>query len=362
MSDQQSGEKTEQASAKKLQDAFNKGQFAKSPEIQTLFVTGAGMLSLMMVGPAMWQQAAMIMTSMFTELNSIQLKQEFMQEYMQTSGTTFMKMVAPVVGAAALGGVLAGVSQTKFRLTLEAVDLNWGKINPLNGWKKIAGTNAWVTAGFSTAKLGILGTSLFSEARKAIQSPIFSSSVSVSDFFKFVTGTTVSVFMKFLLMMILFAALDYAYQLWKTRKDLMMTKEETKEEHKSQEGDPKMKGRRHSMRMSMRQRKMIQSVPQADVVLTNPTHYAVALKYDPDTMVAPKVIAKGERLFAAKIKELAKDHQIPIVENKPLARSLYKSTPVGNEVPAPLYAAIAEILAAVYRLNPYKYRMRGAAA
>lgn len=123
-----------------------------------------------------------------------------------------------------------------------------------------------------------------------------------------------------------------------------------------------MKGRRHAMRLSMRQRKMIQSVPQADVVLTNPTHYAVALKYDPDTMTAPKVIAKGERLFAAKIKELAKSHQIPIVENKPLARSLYKSTPVGNEVPASLYAAIAEILAAVYRLNPYKYRMRGASA
>lgn len=362
MSEQQSGEKTEQASAKKLQDAFNKGQFAKSPEIQTLFVTGAGMLSLMMVGPALWQQAAMIMTSMFTELNSIQLKQEFMQEYMQTSATTFMKMVGPVVGAAALGGILAGVSQTKFRLTLEAVDLNWSKINPINGWKKIAGTNAWVTAGFSIAKLSILGTALWSEARKAIQSPIFSSSVGVSDFFKFVTGTTVSVFMKFLLMMILFATLDYAYQLWKTRKDLMMTKEETKEEHKSQEGDPKMKGRRHAMRMSMRQRKMIQSVPQADVVLTNPTHYAVALKYDPDSMVAPKVIAKGERLFAAKIKELARDHQIPIVENKPLARSLYKSTPVGNEIPAPLYAAIAEILAAVYRLNPYKYRMRGASA
>jgi len=359
---EQAGEKTEQASAKKMQDAFNQGQFAKSAEIQTLFVTGAGAFSMMMMGPAIWQESARIMTSLFTELNSIELKQEFMQDYVTTSGTTFMKMVAPVVGAAALGGVMAGVSQTKFRLTLEAANLNWNKLNPISGMKKIAGSNALVTTGFSLGKLSILGTGLFSEARKAIQSPIFSSAVGVSDFIKFVSSTTISVFMKFLFMMILFALLDYAYQLWKLRKDLMMSKEELKEEHKNQEGDPKMKGRRQQMRMAMRQRKMSNDVPQADVVLTNPTHYAVALKYDPADMGAPKVIAKGERLFAARIKSIAKDHQIPIIENKPLARSLYKSTPVGHEIPAPLYSAIAEILAAVYRLNPYKYRHQAAKA
>ncbi len=359
---EQAGEKTEQASPKKMQDAFNQGQFAKSAEIQTLLVTGAGLGSLMMVGPVIWQQSAHIMTSMFTELNSIEIKQEFMQAYINTSGMTFMKMVSPVIGASALGGLAAGLSQTKFKLTPEAINLNWNKINPINGWKKIVSTNALVTAGFSSAKLGILGGSLFTEAQRAIQSPIFNSSVSVGDFIKFVSGTTVSVLFKFMGVMIFFALLDYAYQLWKTRKDLMMTKEEAKEEHKNQEGDPKMKGRRQQMRMALRQRKMIQDVPKADVVLTNPTHFAVALKYDPNDMGAPRVIAKGERLFAAKIKELAKDCRIPIIENKPLARSLYKSTPVGHEIPAPLYSAIAEILAAVYRLNPFKYHTQGKGA
>ena len=162
--------------------------------------------------------------------------------------------------------------------------------------------------------------------------------------------------------MIFFALVDYGYQLWKTGRDLMMTKEETKEEHKNQEGDPKMKGRRQQMRMALRQRRMIQDVPDADVILTNPTHYAVALKYNANGMAAPRVLAKGERLFAAKIKELAREHKIPIIENKPLARSLYKSTPVGHEIPAAMYSAIAEILAAVYRLNPYKYHAQGKGA
>jgi flagellar biosynthetic protein FlhB len=353
------GEKTEQASPKKMQDAFNNGQFAKSAEIQTLFVTGAGVMSLVVVGPSIWQESSMIMSGMFTQMDGVVLKQEFMQEYFSNSSVTFGKMVAPVVGSAALGGVLAGLSQTKGKLTLEAANFKWSKLNPATGWKKIISTNALVTAFFSIGKISILGGALFTEARKAIQSPIFTSTVGVGDFIKFVSSTTISVLVKCLLMMGLFAILDYAYQLWKNQQDLMMTKEEVKEEHKNQEGDPKMKGRRHQMRIALRQRKMMQDVPEADVILTNPTHYAVALKYHPGKMTAPRVIAKGERLFAAKIKEIARAHQIPIMENKPLARSLYKSTPVGHEVPAPLYAAIAEILAAVYRLNPYKYRLRG---
>ncbi|MBT3596538.1 MAG: EscU/YscU/HrcU family type III secretion system export apparatus switch protein [Verrucomicrobia bacterium] len=362
MSNEQAGEKTEQATPKKLQDSFNQGQFAKSAEIQTLLVTAGGLGSLMMVGPEIWEQSAKIMTSILTDANSIDIKQEFMQSHISTSGTTFLKMVSPVVGASAAGGLIAGLSQTKLKLTTEAINLNWNKINPINGWKKIVSTNALVTAAFSSGKILILGSFLYFEARKAIQSPIFSSSVSIGDFIKFVSLTTASIFTKFIIVMIFFALVDYGYQLWKTGRDLMMTKEETKEEHKNQEGDPKMKGRRQQMRMALRQRRMIQDVPDADVILTNPTHYAVALKYNANGMTAPKVLAKGERLFAAKIKELAKEHKIPIIENKPLARSLYKSTPVGHEIPAAMYSAIAEILAAVYRLNPYKYHAQGKGA
>ncbi len=140
-----------------------------------------------------------------------------------------------------------------------------------------------------------------------------------------------------------------------------MTKEEVKDETKNADVAPEVKSKQKEMRMKLMRRLMIQNVTDADVVLTNPTHFAVALKYDPKTMRAPKVIAKGQLLIAAKIKEMALKHQIPVIENKPLARSLYKTTQVNQEVPAALYAAIAEILAAVYRLNPYKYRHRATA-
>jgi flagellar biosynthetic protein FlhB len=186
--------------------------------------------------------------------------------------------------------------------------------------------------------------------------------MSVGDLMQFLIQITMSLVYKFLIVMVLFAIIDYAYQIWKNTQDLMMTKEEVKDESKNADVAPEVKSRQRQMRMKLMRRLMMQNVADADVVLTNPTHFAVALKYDPATMKAPKVIAKGQRLLALKIRELAKTHQIPIVENKPLARSLYKSTQVNQEVPAALYAAIAEILAAVYRLNPYKYRHRATAS
>ena len=202
---------------------------------------------------------------------------------------------------------------------------------------------------------------MYFEAQKAIRSPIFTSSMSIGDLFIFITKITMSMLYKFMIIMVFFAILDYAYQIWKTNKDLMMTKEEVKDETKNADVAPEVKSKQKEMRAKLMRRLMIQNVTDADVVLTNPTHYAVALKYDSKTMRAPKVIAKGQLLIAAKIKHLALKHQIPVIENKPLARSLFKTTQVNQEVPAALYAAIAEILAAVYRLNPYKYRDRATA-
>ena len=202
---------------------------------------------------------------------------------------------------------------------------------------------------------------MYFEAQKAIQSPILTSSMSVGDLFIFITKIAMSMLYKFMIIMVFFAILDYAYQIWKTNKDLMMTKEEIKDETKNADVAPEVKSKQKEMRAKLMRRLMIQNVTDADVVLTNPTHFAVALKYDSMTMRAPKVIAKGQLLIAAKIKHLAMKHQIPVIENKPLARSLFKTTQVNQEVPAALYAAIAEILAAVYRLNPYKYRHRATA-
>ncbi|MDW8310887.1 MAG: EscU/YscU/HrcU family type III secretion system export apparatus switch protein, partial [Verrucomicrobiales bacterium] len=151
------------------------------------------------------------------------------------------------------------------------------------------------------------------------------------------------------------AAIDYAYQLWRANQDLMMTREEVKEEAKHTEGNPLVKAAQRRRRNFATKRKMLAEVPKADVVVTNPTHLAVALRYDRRTMKAPKVVAKGSRLNALRIREIALRHQVPIHENKPLARLLFKHGRVGGEIPAPLYAAVAEVLAWVYRVNAYRY-------
>ncbi|MBP9900997.1 MAG: EscU/YscU/HrcU family type III secretion system export apparatus switch protein, partial [Verrucomicrobia bacterium] len=151
------------------------------------------------------------------------------------------------------------------------------------------------------------------------------------------------------------AALDYTYQFWRTNRDLMMTKEEVKEEMKNSEGNPQMKARQRRRRAVKTVRQMLLDVPKADVVVTNPTHFAIALRYDRKTMKAPRIVAKGTRLNALRIREIATRNQVPIVENKPLARMMFKYGKVGGEIPAQLYAAVAEILAYVYRINRYRY-------
>jgi len=151
------------------------------------------------------------------------------------------------------------------------------------------------------------------------------------------------------------AAGDYGYQIWKTTRDMMMTKQEVKEESKSTEGNPQIKSQQRRKHRANTKRKMLMEVPNADVVVVNPTHIAVALRYDRKNMKAPRIVAKGSRLNALRIREIAQAHQVPIIENKPLARLMFKYGRVGGEIPAQFYAAVAEILAWVYRVNAYRY-------
>ena len=186
--------------------------------------------------------------------------------------------------------------------------------------------------------------------------PIFHSSVSVARIAEFMADSSEKILVRVTLSLVVIAAVDYAYKFWKTNQDLMMTKEEVKDESKNTEGDPKNEGPpAPPPARSMTKRKMLAEVPKADVIVTNPTHIAIALRYDRKTMKAPKIVAKGIRMNAQQIREIAKEHQVPIVENKPLARLMFKYGKVGGEIPAQLYAAVAEVLAWVYRVNAYRY-------
>jgi flagellar biosynthetic protein FlhB len=254
-----------------------------------------------------------------------------------------------------VAGLLAGGMQSRFTTASEALEPDWNRVNPASGFQKIFSTKALIPTGLSILKIGIISAVCWSALRKILQDPIFYTTIQPAEIARFLADTSFQLGGRVIVVLMTLAAADYGYQYWRTSRDLMMTKEELKEEIKSTEGDPQMKARQRRRRKAKTQRQMLQEVPKADVVLTNPTHLAIALRYDRKTMKAPRIVAKGSRLNALKIREVAGQHHVPIMENKPLARLLFKHGRVGGEIPAELYAAVAEVLAWVYRVNRFRY-------
>jgi flagellar biosynthesis protein FlhB len=349
------GEKTEQATPKRLEEALKKGQFARSPEVQTVFVLCGGLIALRVAGIDAWHKLAHVLTGIFSDLDRISLVQDNMQMHLINGALLFAMCVGPVVVCTLIAGLVAGGVQSRFTTASEALEPNWDRVNPLTGFKRIFSIQSLVPSGLSLIKLGIIGTVCWLGVRNVLQDPIFFSAVSPAEIARFLSDTSFQLATRVILVLTAIAGADYGYQYWKTNRDLMMTKEELKEEVKSMEGDPQMKARMRRRRKTKSQRQMLQEVPKADVVLTNPTHLAIALRYDRKTMKAPRIVARGSRLNALRIREIAGQHNVPIMENKPLARMLFKYGRVGGEIPAELYAAVAEVLAWVYRVNRFRY-------
>ena len=234
---------------------------------------------------------------------------------------------------------------------------DWNRLNPVEGFQRLFSNQALVPTAIAALKFAFVLALTYTEIRSVLLDPIFTTAVSIGRLAEFLGQTGLGILLRVALAMVVIAAADYGYQFWRVNRDLKMTKEEIKEEAKSTEGNPQIKNARRRRR-AVKKTKQLADVAKADVVITNPTHLAVALLYDRKTMKAPKVVAKGIRLNAQQIREVAVKHQVPIVENKPLARMLFKHAKVGGEVPATLYAAVAEVLAWVYRINRYRYFAR----
>ncbi|HYE32418.1 MAG TPA: EscU/YscU/HrcU family type III secretion system export apparatus switch protein [Methylomirabilota bacterium] len=349
------GEKSELPSQKRLEEAANKGQIARSAEVQTLFVVGAGLLALKMAGPALYAELVPAMRQCFSHLHDIQITADQLPEHASKALGFFAGAIAPLALATTGAALAAGGLQTRFRFASEALELDWNKLNPISGFERVWSKKALVTALFSVIKLTIVGVVSWKTFKSIAHDPIFFTAIGPAEIATFLAQTALKLGNLLMVCMLVFAGADYFYQFWHTFKNLMMTKQEVKEEFKNMEGDPQMKARMRRRRKPKTQAQMLAEVPEADVLLTNPTHLAIALKYDRKTMRAPKVIAKGARLNALKMRELAARHQIPIIENKPLARLMLKHAKVGGEIPAEFYAAVAEILAHVYRVNRYRY-------
>lgn len=352
---EQTGDKTEQATPKRLEEAQRKGQFARSAEVQTAFVFVSGLGALVSSGSEIWRSLGNSMLSTFAHLHEMNVSEQMVGQYFVDAIKVVGHCTAPVVVAAVVAGLFAGVLQTRFRTSPEAMEMNWERVNPMNGFTRMFSARAAVPALVGIVKLGLLVGLSAGAVERIMRDPMFYTPVDVARIATFMADSAVGLGTRLVMGVIGLAAIDYGYNIWQNQRDMMMTKQEVKDEFKSQEGNPQVKSAMRRRKRGQSARKMLADVPKADVVVTNPTHLAVALRYDRKTMRAPIVIAKGSRLNALRIREIAKANQVPVIENKPLARMMFKHTRVGGEIPAEVYAAVAEILAYVYRTNAYRY-------
>jgi flagellar biosynthetic protein FlhB len=305
------------------------------------------------------QDVGALAVNIFSQLGTIHVESSTVPSQLEDILIVVGKVLLPIIGAAVLAALISGGLQSGFNFTPEVLGFRFENLNPASGFSKHFSKAVLVHAGVDLLKLVCIGMVLWVAARGLFRDPLFSAPVEAVYLGQFLNTAAKAFLSRLILMLGVIAGISYFYEFFKSRRDLMMTREEVKEEHKQSEGDGLVKGAMRRMARRLLQKQMLAKVPTADVIITNPTHYAVALKYERGFDKAPVVLAKGENSFARRIKEIAAEHSVPLVENKPVARMLYALGRVDEPIPAELYQAVAEILAFVYRTHRYYfYRLK----
>jgi len=349
----QGGEKTEKATAKKRRDSRKKGQVRRSTEVNTAFCTIVMFGLLFLIWPWFVDRMSSTFIEHLGQQSILQANEgmnfnEIMGLLFRVLTGTFVTLL-PVLGAALVAGVAANVIQIGFMFTTETLKVKLEKINPISGFKQMFSPRKLVELAKNLLKIFLVGYIAYTEYINLLDKFISYVGQDVHVSFIEIMRTAFMLALRMCIVMVFIAIADFLYQWWKYEKDLRMTKQEVKDEYKMMEGDPKIKGKIRQKQMQMSAMRMMSQVPEADVVITNPTHYAIALKYESEVNVAPAVIAKGQDYIARKIKEVAIANDIQIVENPPIAQSLFAMCEVGDEIPEDLYQAVADILVFVYR-------------
>jgi flagellar biosynthetic protein FlhB len=349
-------EKTEKPTGKKLEKAREKGQVPKSPEVSSAFIILCVTTVLLAAGPWIFRSLMELMQGVFQNLGTLNLQGDSVRTFLGEIFIRFLIIMAPIMISVVVVGIAANVVQVGFLFTMEPLTPKLSKFNPITGMKKFVSLRSLTELVKSVLKILYIGTIAWLVLRGELDSLPSLIHMSVGQIIGFIGVTCLKVMFYVGLAMMVLAVIDFTYQRWQHNKDLMMTKQEVKDEHKQSEGDPKVKSRIRQVQREMAARRMMAAVPDADVVITNPTHLAIAIKYDSKEMFAPQIVAKGAGLVAERIRAIAGENDVPVVENKPLARALFKDTDVDDFVPAELFRAVAEVLAYVYRLkgNPNK--------
>lgn len=344
-------EKTEKATPKKRKEAREKGQVAKSMEVPGALVLLGSFAALGALSGYFRDRLYRIFTVPLHEYMLWELTAESVGEIFARLVAELFLILAPVFLIAMVLAFAGNYLQFGFLLTGYPLKPKFSKINPIEGAKRIFSLRAFVEFLKSMFKFIVIGIVVFHTLWNERDTLVVLASVPLEDIFSYAAELTVSLGVKAAVCLAVLALFDFLYQKYEYEKNLRMSKQEIKDEFKKTEGDPLVKSRIREKQRRMAMQRMMQEIPKADVVITNPTHVAVALRYEAKEMDAPKVIAKGADYLALKIKELARKHDIVIMENKPLARALYQQVDVGETIPAELFQAVAEVLAYVYRLK-----------
>ena len=345
------GEKTEKATPKKRQESRKKGQVAKSADVNTAILLIFIFLLLLFIGGFMRDKMIDIFTHSFQEYLLINVTVESVHLLFIEILSEVAIVVGPIMLIAIVGGVAANLMQIGFLYSTESIQMKLNKIDPIQGFKRIYSIRALVEMLKSILKIIFVGAVTCAVIWLQLDEILMLSQLSVGSALVYLGKLTIQMGLSAAFALLFLSVLDYLYQKYDHEKNIKMSKQDIKDEYKKSEGDPLIKSKIKQKQREMAMQRMMQEVPKADVVITNPTHYAIALKYDEDKMDAPYVVAKGVDFVAQKIKELAKENSIATVENRPLARALYSQTEIGDAVPEEFFKAVAEILAFVYRLK-----------
>lgn len=353
MASEDQGEKSEQATDTRREEFRKQGQVAHTRELASAVVLLVSAGAVYILSRYFFQNILEIFNFSFGNDMVRMVREGNMMDAMRFSAYKIVVLLAPVFGVAFIVSAASSIIQIGFLQVEDALNPNFAKLNPFEGVKKIVSLKALMEGLKSIAKLSAVGIILYFILKSEVKQVPYLLSFSIDQIFNYLGSVTVKLLMSVGGLMLVLAMADYFFQRWDLEKKMMMTKQEVKDESKSREGDPMVKARIRRIQREMSSRRMMDAVPKADVIITNPTHIAVAMKYG-DNLPAPQIVAKGADHVAEKIKEIARLHNIPIVENKPLARTIYKTIKIGQVIPRELFVAVAEVLSYVYRLRKKK--------
>lgn len=348
------GEKTEQATPKKLDDARKEGQVTKSKELDNSFALFALFISLKLFAGYVGTKFIETFSFVYNKIPDIVMQREGnisktdIRILFTTSLLRILQIALPFFAFAVVLMFIINVVQVGWKPTTKPLQPKFNKFNPINGFKRLFNKEKLMDLFLSIAKIALISYLAYTTVKDKFPLLFRLYDLTIVSAIQTIGDVIIGMGLKISAFYLVLGLLDYAYRKWKFKQDMMMTKQEVKDEMKDSEGDPQIKGKQKARMMEASRRRMMQSVPEADVVITNPTHFACALKYDPDKFDAPFVVAKGEDFLAARIKDIARENGVEIVENKPLARMIYYNVDLGYPIPPELYHAVADILAAVY--------------